>query len=79
MDHILETFEEGWFEKYHDYILLQGRIAHIKEMLANNQWISLGEYYSSWRNSTWYWAVDEEYNEYHIARRLYSKGKWRIA
>jgi len=38
--------EEGWFEKYHEYIRLHGRTAYVKEMLTNNQWVLKGQRFS---------------------------------
>lgn len=50
----------------------------IKKLIVANDWEYLEEYYSSWRNSTWYWSSGEGYGNYRKAKVLYQEGKWRV-
>jgi hypothetical protein len=31
--------DSDWYDKYHDYVILQGRSAYVKEMLTDNRWV----------------------------------------
>jgi hypothetical protein len=31
--------DPDWYDKYHNYVILQGRIACSKELLAYNRWV----------------------------------------